>query len=386
VALLLVLLLRSIAEGSLARLKASGKQVSSITMPICEALIVLFFFVILEMSLARIHTAVRNPYNLFLPHPLRIWAFDPLTRHPGFTINSMGLRGPEVPLVKTPGEKRILCLGSSITAGNYGIGETQHYPYLLERYLRRKDPGKEFRVINGGVLAYNIYQEMETLFDVYDRTLPDVVILEVTGVYPLMDSFVRRDPTRRNPRLRMLRKLLYSSETFFALRKLIQAHVGVSDRDVPFMEEEVKARFTSHATSLFSTYEYLLAVYLFCRDRGTKLVLFEPYTNAALPTTPVGEEKEIPWEDLPTCKGMGDPGGLCPHVTIFVGSDVLEYLKIPITPPPTVLKIRLSETWKNVPGIEKYMTDNCHPNRAGTRMQARDIGEFLLSHQEKLFR
>lgn len=66
------------------------------------------------------------------------------------SINSLGLRGPEVSLLKEPGRKRILAIGDSYTFGLF-VGDGDTYPAQLEKALHEQHPRLE--VLNGGYAA-----------------------------------------------------------------------------------------------------------------------------------------------------------------------------------------------------------------------------------------
>jgi lysophospholipase L1-like esterase len=75
----------------------------------------------------------------FLGHPL--------------SINTLGLRGPEVVQPKPTGRRRIACFGDSITFG-YGVGDEETYAALLGRRL----DGAGAEVVNAGVTGYTTHQ------------------------------------------------------------------------------------------------------------------------------------------------------------------------------------------------------------------------------------
>ena len=116
----------------------------------------------------------------------RFWVLDPgigARLRPGYeglddqgirvTINSRGLRSPEVATAKTPGRLRILALGDSVTYG-YGVLEREAYPRVLERELR--DRGVDAEVVNAGITGYSTYQGWYSLeHDLLDLE-PDVVL------------------------------------------------------------------------------------------------------------------------------------------------------------------------------------------------------------------
>ena len=64
------------------------------------------------------------------------------------SINSLGFRGEQVALDKSPDKFRILCLGDSFTFGSY-VNDEDTFPHLLGEALRRHDTSVE--VINAGV-------------------------------------------------------------------------------------------------------------------------------------------------------------------------------------------------------------------------------------------
>ncbi|MFZ5802460.1 MAG: GDSL-type esterase/lipase family protein [Candidatus Omnitrophota bacterium] len=100
-----------------------------------------------------------------------------------YSINSHGLRSPEIPYAKPPGEQRVLVLGDSVAFG-FGVSDEQTFSRILQEQL-----GEGYAVINAGVGGYNTYLEYEFLRAEGIRYDPDVVILAVClndVAYPLM--------------------------------------------------------------------------------------------------------------------------------------------------------------------------------------------------------
>ncbi len=89
--------------------------------------------------------------------------------------NAHGLRGPDVPLAKRPGEYRALFLGDSFTEG-YSVDLQDHFLTRLQR-LVDSTTGDSLTVINGGTAGYSTDQEV--LFYLRDgrRYHPDVTVL-----------------------------------------------------------------------------------------------------------------------------------------------------------------------------------------------------------------
>ncbi len=95
------------------------------------------------------------------------------------TINSAGLRGPEIRLDEGFQGRRVLCLGDSITYG-VGVDDDTPYPRQLERLLGDVWGGAPVEVINAGVQRYATYQEIDQLRRLAGKLSPDIVVL---GVY-----------------------------------------------------------------------------------------------------------------------------------------------------------------------------------------------------------
>jgi lysophospholipase L1-like esterase len=90
------------------------------------------------------------------------------------TINSRGLRGPEVASAGEPGVRRVVVLGDSLTFG-WGVNEAETFPRMLERLLN--ESGRRSDVINAGVGNYNTAQEVAWFEERGLAYEPDEVIL-----------------------------------------------------------------------------------------------------------------------------------------------------------------------------------------------------------------
>ncbi len=87
------------------------------------------------------------------------------------TINSLGLRGRELP-GRRPGSRRVLCFGDSITFG-YGASDDETYPFQLGRLLG--DSGVE--VLNAGVTGFTSHQVLGHVRRLVPLLRPDVVTI-----------------------------------------------------------------------------------------------------------------------------------------------------------------------------------------------------------------
>lgn len=91
------------------------------------------------------------------------------------SINSSGLRGPEIP-VKSEGELRLLSLGESTTFAAR-LPYQDSYSALLEDHLKSVSQNRTVRVINAGVPGYTLFQGTQFLRDRGVALKPDVVLL-----------------------------------------------------------------------------------------------------------------------------------------------------------------------------------------------------------------
>ena len=89
------------------------------------------------------------------------------------SINSLGLRGPEVSRDKPTGVVRIAIIGESSAFG-YLISDGREAARLLENALR--EHGHRVEVLNGGVPGYNLFQSVERFHEVLAPLEPDIVV------------------------------------------------------------------------------------------------------------------------------------------------------------------------------------------------------------------
>lgn len=99
-----------------------------------------------------------------------VWAPIPYS----MDINTLGLRGREIPHEKSPGRTRIVCLGDSITDGFYADNEAT-YPRQMELALQAS--GRDVEVLTVAEGDSSIDREME-IYRRYAAPLsPDIVVL-----------------------------------------------------------------------------------------------------------------------------------------------------------------------------------------------------------------
>lgn len=140
-------------------------------------------FVLLEISARFLgytppKRAVGYQESKFLFHPDLLWELKPGWK--GFEgagevkVNSLGFRGDEIPTTASAGEKRILCLGDSVTFG-YWVNQDEPWPRVLQVIYRNH--GVEAVVINAGVPGYSTFQSLEQWRLKGKALNPEIVIL-----------------------------------------------------------------------------------------------------------------------------------------------------------------------------------------------------------------
>lgn len=149
-------------------------------------LLTLLATVILGEILLRCYIRVRgwtpNCYAsdlaLFEPHPTRGLDLRPSTSiRTGvtrITINSHGLRGPEIAAVRPAGTLRVAILGGSSVFG-YFVSDGEEAARLLETDLRGR--GHQVEVLNDGVPGYNLFHTIDRFSERIAPLQPDVVLL-----------------------------------------------------------------------------------------------------------------------------------------------------------------------------------------------------------------
>jgi lysophospholipase L1-like esterase len=96
------------------------------------------------------------------------------------TLNSLGHRSHELSKPKTPGTRRILVVGASMTMG-WGVSADRMFTSVLEERLNRTKPfGPDvaFEIANAGVGNYNTYFELKLFQRQYPVVKPDLVVVQ----------------------------------------------------------------------------------------------------------------------------------------------------------------------------------------------------------------
>ncbi len=112
----------------------------------------------------------------------------PHARYGKWVINNVGMRGPDVDLVKPPGTLRIVTAGASETFGLYE-SPGREFPRQLEDTLRaRCTGGPHIEVLNAAIFGMSLPTVDQDLRLRVRPLHPDVVVLYPTPVQYLDDG------------------------------------------------------------------------------------------------------------------------------------------------------------------------------------------------------
>lgn len=114
------------------------------------------------------------------PHPVRGWAHRPgvqglFETHPD-RVNSLGMRGPEIPKKKPKNQTRVLVVGDSIAVG-YLLPRGDTPVDHLNRVAQSRHPKSDILFMNGACAGYMTWQQFDFLKNEGMQTRPDVMIL-----------------------------------------------------------------------------------------------------------------------------------------------------------------------------------------------------------------
>ena len=125
--------------------------------------------------------------------PAKFWGDGPLV------INAQGMRGPDRPLEKGEGIRRILILGGSHPMGMY-VSYSETYGAILERRLNERS-GSTWEVLNAAAPGHTSFQSFRYLEKYGVQYAPDIVISDVgvNDTLPLSAQFPQPDHEVNTP-------------------------------------------------------------------------------------------------------------------------------------------------------------------------------------------
>jgi hypothetical protein len=111
----------------------------------------------------------------------------PMARYDKWQNNSLGFRGPELPVKRQPGKSRVVCLGAS---ESYGMYETpgREWPSQLQGLLG----ASSYEVVNASVVGLDLKKYVRYFDDHVAHLKPDLVVLVINPLF-YVSSLERRD-------------------------------------------------------------------------------------------------------------------------------------------------------------------------------------------------
>lgn len=116
---------------------------------------------------------VSQAYLLYIPTP----GYE---TKDGIQHNMHGYRGRQISVARTPGVRRILCIGGSTTYGWKVASPDQSYPAYLEKILN-EDGKQQYEIINAGLPWGTTAEHLTHYHFKFHYYHPDLVILNVGG-------------------------------------------------------------------------------------------------------------------------------------------------------------------------------------------------------------
>ncbi len=151
------------------------------------------------------------------------WSLKPNSITDGISINSLGLRSPEIQ-PKRKNEFRILSLGESTTFG-FKVSDSETYSAQLENILSKKFPKKKIMVINAGLSAYSSTQSVKYLKMRGIKLEPDMILFyheandylpsAIRDVYLNEIGVLKTDKQLYNSRLQKISSFMEEYSAFY---------------------------------------------------------------------------------------------------------------------------------------------------------------------------
>lgn len=264
------------------------------------------------------------------------WSYNPRFRARGHIANRYGLRGMDIVSEKRPDELRVLVLGDSISAG-LNLREEQTYPFQLRAWLQRRCPSRLVRVQNGAVYGYAPFQALHVFETMRDVFKPDIVIMENGGNRAGLAR--QAAAPSRGPWVREARRQLFSSVLYLYLRQRLAGTVGelgpppaVTERD-PLEEQRDDDDYRRNLERICELGQ----------RAGVKVVFYLPLRLRSPASRDMDTMRAVATRHQVPC-------------------------------------LDLIALWQRRGNASSLMLpgDDCHPNADGARVQAEDVGTFLI--------
>ena len=194
------------------------------------------------------------------PHPTLFWETSPnlldVNMGPAKVMtNSHGFRSPEISRKKPQGQYRVMVLGDSSAFGHF-VKNDETFGAVLAKKLRKKNKGKDIRLINAAVLGYTTYQARTFLKERGWQFSPDMLIIAFNDD-PQMEW--KSDRERVPPGLLLpVFRLLYKSHIYLSLKKYMLNRRLKRDHSFAVQPGRGKEKNRVSKTELKENLDYIL--------------------------------------------------------------------------------------------------------------------------------
>lgn len=304
----------------------------------------------------KMQVANEKQSGIFEGDPLLLWRLRPNLNKAvwDFTVlstNAQSFRADYPIGAKPAGTFRIVCLGDSVTFG-YRVPvvwpdkpteydpEWLPYPMLLEKNLRRENPGKAIEAFPMAVPGYTSHQGLAWLREEIDHLQPDMVIVSYGWNDASLSDVPDREAIRTDWYPVTVRWLIDRSQAFAHITKWLRARnqpqEGQHRRPVPRVSES----------------EYLAnmgAIVELAKSRGARVIVIgAPYRDAS--TNP--SEAQLMKDYRTSLRNQ-------------MQQKQIPYLEV------------LELTEAAAPSNEGFFGELIHPNHIGHRLMASELFELM---------
>ena len=102
---------------------------------------------------------------------------NPSSEEGPILVNSLGFRGPEIPLQKPQETIRLAFLGGSTTWCAEVSNNEMTWPHIVWKELQQKFPSKNFDYVNGAFPGYSTNESLINLQTRVEQTNPDIIFI-----------------------------------------------------------------------------------------------------------------------------------------------------------------------------------------------------------------
>jgi len=294
------------------------------------------------------------------------------------SVNSKGLRGPEIEYAKPPGEVRVLMIGDSFTFAEQ-VNQHETFAYRLEQQLNAAGASRQYGVLNGGSNGWATANELIYLALEGVRYQPDLVVValyvgnDVTDNYRRVgavreaeraDLALRGVDTLEGPRRWLRKSMVYTWFESGVLAKLPStAPADASEaamRPGPRTPEQSQEAWEISAGLLQRMKQVT-------ESQGARLVVMAIPSADQLTAGPRATEpgEEMDPDDADDVPGFENPQASLSEITDRLGLPMLDLL-------PT-FRVQAERSRQRL-----FYRVNAHWTAAGHALAAQELHEFLV--------